>query len=180
MLIKISLHLHKLWLWFSQLIQSYFGKLFRQCSDITETFLKMSNKLVVRVSSHIKHSATRRVLYCDKTLLLVYYTLLRALIKVIISHVRLFMIMSHVKIIAFDLSLFCRNYRFSKTVLYIINRKIHGCLEIPDLFLVLCSTLEINLVFPNTHVLFSIISMFVIGRFTLSSFCDHRHSRNFA
>ena len=27
--------------------------------------------------------------------------------------------------------------RFSKTVLYIINRKIHGCLEIPDLFLML-------------------------------------------
>ena len=71
------------------------------------------------------------------------------------------MIISHVKIIAFQLSLFCKNYRFSKTVLYIINRKIHGCLEIPDLFLVLnmishsfaaltrdisCSTLEINLV----------------------------------
>ena len=81
------------------------------------------------------------------------------------------MIISHVKIIAFQLSLFCKNYRFSKTVLYIINRKIHGCLEIPDLFLVLnmishsfapltreisCSTLEINLVFPRTHVLFSI------------------------
>jgi hypothetical protein len=83
----------------------------------------------------------------------------RALIKVIISHVRLFMIISHVKIIAFQLSLFCKKYRFSKTVLYIINRKIHGCLEIPDLFLVLnmishsfaaltrelsCSTLEIK------------------------------------
>ena len=95
----------------------------------------------------------------------------RALIKVIISHVGLFMIISHVKIIAFQLSLFCKNYRFSKTVLYIINRKIHGCLEISDLFLVLnmishsfaaltreisCSTLEINLVFPRTHVLFSI------------------------
>jgi hypothetical protein len=81
------------------------------------------------------------------------------------------MIISHVKIIAFQLSLFCKNYRFSQTVLYIINRKIHGCLEIPDLFLVLnmishsfaaltreisCSTLEINLVFPRTHVLFSI------------------------
>ena len=80
------------------------------------------------------------------------------------------MIISHVKIIAFQLSLFCKNYRFSQTVLYIINRKIHGCLEIPDLFLVLnmishsfaaltreisCSTLEINLVFPRTHVLFS-------------------------
>jgi hypothetical protein len=87
--------------------------------------------------------------------------------------VRLFMIISHVKIIAFQLSLFCKNYRFSKTVLYIINRKIHGCLEIPDLFLVLnisqsfaaltrwisCSTLEINLVFPRTHVLFSIYYM---------------------
>ena len=82
------------------------------------------------------------------------------------------MIISHVKIIAFQLSLFCKNqYRFSNTVLYIINRKIHGCLEIPDLFLVLnmishsfaansltreISTLEINLVFPCTHVLFSI------------------------
>jgi hypothetical protein len=66
-------------------------------------------------------------------------------------------IFSHVKIIAFQLSLFCKNYRFLKTDLYIINRKIHGCLEIPDLFLVLnmishsfaaltleisCSTLE--------------------------------------
>jgi hypothetical protein len=57
------------------------------------------------------------------------------------------MIISHVKIIAFQLSLFCKNYRFSKTTF--INRKIHGCLEIPDLFLVLnmISTLEINLVF---------------------------------
>ena len=84
------------------------------------------------------------------------------------------MIISHVKIIAFQLSLFCKNYRFSKTVLYIINRIIHGCLEIPDLFLVLnmishsfaaltreisCSTLEINLVFPRTHVLFSIYTI---------------------
>jgi hypothetical protein len=43
----------------------------------------------------------------------------RALIKMIISHVRLFMIISHVKIIAFQLSLFCKNYRFSKTVLYV-------------------------------------------------------------
>ena len=68
----------------------------------------------------------------------------------------------------------CENYRFStnhsfwtfyvgeKPVVYIINRKIHGCLEIPDLFLVLnmiylymFSTREINLVFPSTHVLFS-------------------------
>jgi hypothetical protein len=83
------------------------------------------------------------------------------------TDVRLFMIISHVKIIAFQLSLFCNNYGFSKTVLYIINRKIHGCLEIPDLFLVLnmlshsfaaltleisCSTLEINLVFLRTRV----------------------------
>ena len=46
---------------------------------------------------------------------------------------------------------------FEKTVLFLINRKIHGCLEIPDLFLVLSySTLEINLVFPRIHVLFSI------------------------
>ena len=89
------------------------------------------------------------------------------------------MIISHVKIIAFQLSLFCKNYRFSKTVLYIINRKIHGCLEIPDLFLVLnmishsfaaltreisCSRLEINLVFPRTHV----YSLFI-------SFFDHEH-----
>jgi hypothetical protein len=74
--------------------------------------------------------------------------------KVIISHVRLFMIISHVKIIAFQLSLFCKNYRFSKTVLYIINRKIHGCLA--PTREISCSTLEINLVFPRTHVLFSI------------------------
>jgi hypothetical protein len=40
------------------------------------------------------------------------------------------MIISHVKIIAFQLSLFCKNYRFSKIVLYIINRKIHGCAEL--------------------------------------------------
>ena len=72
------------------------------------------------------------------------------------------MIISHVKIIAFQLSLFCKNDRFSKTVLYIINRKIHGCLEIPDLFLVL-----INLVFPRTHVLFSISSN-VEGKFLLA------------
>ena len=61
---------------------------------------------------------------------------------------------------------------FLKTFsLYIINRKIHGCLEIRNLFLVLkmishsfavltreisYSTLEINFVFPRTHVLFSI------------------------
>ena len=69
----------------------------------------------------------------------------------------------------------CDNYRSSnnhysllmdifilleKTVVYIINRIIHVCLEIPDLFLMLNmisrSILEINLVFPRTHVLFSI------------------------
>jgi hypothetical protein len=80
------------------------------------------------------------------------------------------------------LSLF--NYRFSvnlslfKDCLYIINRKAHACLEIPDLFLVLnmishwfvaltreisCSTLEINLVFPSTHVLFSIYTGYVLN-----------------
>jgi hypothetical protein len=47
------------------------------------------------------------------------------------------MIISYAKIIAFQLSLFCKKlYRFSKIVLYIVNRKIHECLEIPDLFLV--------------------------------------------
>ena len=70
------------------------------------------------------------------------------------------MIISHVKIIAFQLSLFCKNYRFSKTVLYIINRKIHGCLEIPDLFLVLNmishSFAALTRKIPSTHVLFSI------------------------
>jgi hypothetical protein len=93
--------------------------------------------------------------------------------------VRLFMIISHVKIIAFQISLFCTNYRFSNTVLYIINRIIHGCLEIPDLFLVLnmishsfaaltreisCSTLEINLVFPRTNVLFSISFLWMYNK----------------
>ena len=57
-------------------------------------------------------------------------------------------------------------------IVYIINRTIHVCLEIPDLFPVLnmishsfaaltreisCSTLEINVVFPRTHVLLSIL-----------------------
>ena len=79
------------------------------------------------------------------------------------------MIISHVKIIAFQTITnhsFRTFYIGGKPVVYIINRKIHVCLEIPDLFLVLnmifltreisCSTLEINLVFPRTHVLFSI------------------------
>ena len=64
----------------------------------------------------------------------------RALIKLIVSHVRLFMIISHEKIIAFQT---ITNHSFwtfcigGKPVVYIINRKIHGCFEIPDLFLVL-------------------------------------------
>lgn len=81
------------------------------------------------------------------------------------------MIISHVKIIAFEVDENGYIILFEKTTLYIINRIIHGCLEIPDLFLVLnmishsfaaltreisCSTLEINMVFPRTHVLFSI------------------------
>ena len=84
------------------------------------------------------------------------------------------MIISHVKVIAFQtIIIHCLwiFYIARKTVVYILNRIIHVCLEIPDLFLVLnmishlfaaltCeisrSTLEINLVFPGTHVLFSI------------------------
>ena len=97
------------------------------------------------------------------------------------------MIISHVKIIAFQFSLFCKKYRFLKTVFYIINRKIHAwCLEIPDLFLVLnmisshsfaaltreisCSTLEINLVFPSTHVLFSIYFTLPLPEIVTDSF----------
>ena len=78
-----------------------------------------------------------------------YYTLLykvhalqgfQALIKLIISHVRLFMMISHVKIISFQTITnhsFWTFYIGGKAVVYIINRKIHGCLEIQDLFLVL-------------------------------------------
>ena len=83
--------------------------------------------------------------------------------KLIVSRVRLFMIISHVKIIAFQTITnhsFWTSYIGGKPVVYIINRNMHGCLEIPDLFLALnvisCSTLEINLVFPRTCVLFSI------------------------
>ena len=50
------------------------------------------------------------------------------------------MIISHVKIIAFQTVTnrsFWTFYAGEKPVVYIINRKIHGCLEIPDLFLVL-------------------------------------------
>ena len=82
----------------------------------------------------------------------------RIRVKLIISHVRLLVIISHVKIIAFkQSSIIASGY-------FILLEKIqHRCLEISDLFLVLdmtllmisCSTLEINLVFPLTHVLFS-------------------------
>ncbi len=69
-------------------------------------------------------------------------------------------------------------------IVYIINRIIHVCLEIPDLFLLLnmishsfaaltreisCSTLEINLVFPRTHVLFSIYYIVDSEIFSISS-----------
>jgi hypothetical protein len=65
------------------------------------------------------------------------------------------MIISHVKIIAFQLSLFCKNYRFSKPVLYIINRKIHGCLEIPDLFRVwnmISLSIAVLLIFEQQNI----------------------------
>jgi hypothetical protein len=47
-------------------MQSYFGKLFRQCSDLTETFLKLFN--------NITYKTLRVVFYIvlKKTLLLVY------------------------------------------------------------------------------------------------------------
>ena len=50
------------------------------------------------------------------------------------------MIISHVKIIAFQTIINHSVWIFyigGKPVVYIINRKIHGYLEIPDLFLVL-------------------------------------------
>ena len=65
------------------------------------------------------------------------------------------MMISHVKIIAFQTVTnhsFWTFYIGGKPVVYIINRKIHGCLEIANLFLVLnmilftreisCSTLD--------------------------------------
>ena len=71
------------------------------------------------------------------------------------------MIISHVKIIAFQtitnhsLRTF---YIGGKPLVYIINRKIHGntrfISRVEDD--ISCSALEINLVFPRTHVLFSI------------------------
>ena len=60
------------------------------------------------------------------------------------------MIISHVKIIAFQTITnhsFWTFYIGGKPVVYIINRKIHGCLEIPDLFLVL------NMIFHVEHVI---------------------------
>ena len=65
-------------------------------------------------------------------------------------------ISSHVKIIAFQTITnhsFWTFYTGGKPVVYIINRKIHGCLEIPDLFLVLNT--RNKLLFLRTHVLFS-------------------------
>ena len=48
------------------------------------------------------------------------------------------MIISHVKIIAFQTIIASGHFYIGgKPVVYIINRKIHGCLDIPDLFLVL-------------------------------------------
>ena len=51
------------------------------------------------------------------------------------------MIISHVKIIAFQTIInhsLCAYFMLvEKTIVFIINRKIHGCLEMPDLFLVL-------------------------------------------
>jgi hypothetical protein len=82
------------------------------------------------------------------------------------------MIISHVKIIAFQLKRIAMYVLLLFTEFCLYNKqKIHGCLEIPDLILVLnmishsfaaltreisYSTLKINLVFPRTHVLFSI------------------------
>ena len=80
------------------------------------------------------------------------------------------MIISHIKLSLFKQSPIIVNWIFyisRKPVVYIINRKIHGCLEIPNLFLVLnmifltCSlrslareisrsTLEIYLVFISS------------------------------
>jgi hypothetical protein len=67
----------------------------------------------------------------------------------------------------------------------------HGCLEIPDLFLVLnmishsfaaltreisCSTLEINLVFPRTHVLFSI---YICVQPCITIFISYSHNKSY-
>jgi hypothetical protein len=106
------------------------------------------------------------------------------------------MIISHVKIIAFQLKRIATDVLLFFTEFCLYNKqKIHGCLEIPDLFLVLdmishsfaaltreisCSTLEINLVFPRTHVLFSIYSTVhttLLGVFLYTSSKIPEHSR---
>ena len=61
------------------------------------------------------------------------------------------MIISHVKIIAFQTVTnhsFWTLYIGGKPVVNITNRKIHGCLEIPDLFHVL------NVIFLNDIILY--------------------------
>ena len=80
------------------------------------------------------------------------------------------MIISHVKIIAFQtIIIHCLWYfiLLEKTVVYIINRIIHVCLEIPDLFVVLNmisrSTLEINWVFPPTHMYYPLYNISTIA-----------------
>jgi SET domain-containing protein len=80
-----------------------------------------------------------------------------------------------------------------KLSIKIINGKIHRCLEIPDLFLVLnmishlfasltleisCSTLEINLVFPCTHVLLSNYNIGCNIDFSVKISIDH-HTINY-
>ena len=90
--------------------------------------------------------------------------------KLIISHVRLFMIISHVKIIAFQkIIIHCLwIFYIARKDCSLHNKQNNTCVQaIPDLFLVLNmishsfaaltreisrSTLEINLVFPRTHV----------------------------
>ena len=99
----------------------------------------------------------------------------------VISHVRLFMVISHVKLsLLLDCGEIGKFIQYSMTLLlktfshYIINRKIASYMDAwkyEILFLVLkmishsfaaltrvilYSTLEINFVFPRTHVLFSI------------------------
>ena len=65
------------------------------------------------------------------------------------------MIISHVKIIAFQtIIIHCLWYfiLLEKTVVYIINRIIHVCLGIPDLFLVLnMHDIVINMISFNTR-----------------------------
>ena len=62
----------------------------------------------------------------------------RALIKVIISHVRLFMIISHVKIIAFQISLFCTIYNKQKNTWVRGNNRFISRVE-HDISLVRCA-----------------------------------------